>query len=209
MSHAFAFRRSAAIVTSLLAASLCLLLTGCIVVNKKDQNGKKQDNVSIVVPFAGIHVRTNQTTAADLGLSAYPGAVVSTGNDHNQSANVAMGFGPWQMKVKVVTYQTSDPQTKVISYYRKQLGNFGTVLACNGDKPVGEPTVTAQGLTCSESDKRVNVNGDNAESGFTLRAGSPHHQRIVAFKDTGGHGTNFTLIELVLPDHPSSHATPD
>lgn len=209
MSHAFAFRRGAAVVASVLAASLCLLLTGCIVVNKKDQNGKKQDNVSIVVPFAGIHVQTNQTSAADLGLSVYPGATVTRGNDNNQSANVDMGFGPWQLKVKVVSYKTPDSQPKVISYYRKQLGSFGTVIACDGDKPVGTPAVTGQGLTCSESGKHVNVNGNDAESGFTLRAGSPHHQRIVAFQDTGGNGTKFTLIELVLPDHSGHHATPD
>ena len=65
----------------------------------------------------------------------------------------------------------------------KALGQFGTVIACNGDSPDGTPTTTDQGLTCKESGKQVNVNTDTSDSGFNLRAGSPHHQRIVAFKD--------------------------
>lgn len=209
MSHAIAFRRRAAVALPVLAASLCLLLNGCIVVNKKDKNGKKQDNVSIVVPFAGIHVQTNQTTAADLGLPAYPGAVPNTGSGNDQSANVDMGFGPWRLRVKVAGYSSSDPQDKVIAFYRRALGQFGTVIACNGDSPVGKPTTTDRGLTCKESNNRVNVNSGNAESGFSLRVGSPQHQRIVSFKDTGGNGTKFSLIELVLPDHSSGHSTPD
>jgi hypothetical protein len=210
MSNAFSFRRKTAISASLLTASLCLVLTGCIVkVDKHDKNGKKQDNVSVVTPFGGVHVQSNQTTAADLGLPAYPGAAVTTDNSSDKSANVDLGFGPWQLRVKVVNYTTSDPQDKVIAFYRKALGQFGTVIACQGDSPVGKPTMTDQGLTCKEDDKHVNVNGNNSDSGFNLRVGSPHHQRIVAFKDTGGNGTRFTLVELVLPEHSGKHATPD
>ena len=219
MPSAFSFRRNAAISASVLAASLCLFLTGCIV--KVDKNGhgtQKKDNVSIAVPFAGIHVQTNQTNAADLGLSVYPGAVETTDNGNDKSADVDMGFGPWQMKVKVVTYKTPDPQNKVVDFYRKNLGAFGTVIACDGDSPVGKPTATNQGLTCPQSDKRVNINmndkgvninGKDIDSGFNLRAGSPHHQRIIAFKDTGGNGTKFTLVELVLPTDHGKNNTPD
>lgn len=209
MPLTFPFRRRIPVALPVLAASLCLLLNGCIVVNKKEQNGKKQDSVSIAVPFAGMHVQTNQTTAADLGLPAYPGSIATTGSGKDQSANVDMGFGPWKLRVKVVHYTTPDPQAKVVTYYRNALSQFSTVIACNGNTPDGKPTRTDQGLTCSSSDKQVNVNDDNADSGFSLRAGSPHHQRIVAFTSSSGKGTSFTLVELVLPDHSGSNGTPD
>ncbi len=210
MPPAFSARRKAAVSVSLLAVGLCLLLTGCVVkVNKNDSGKHKKDNVSVVTPFGGVHVQSNQTTAANLGLPAYPGAVQTTDNGKDASANVNLGFGPWQMRVKVVKYATSDPQKKVVAFYRKALGQFGTVIACNGNSPVGKPTATDQGLTCKQGDRHVNVNVNTPDSGFSLRAGSPHHQHIVAFKDTGGHGTRFTLVELEFPSHSGKHATPD
>jgi hypothetical protein len=210
MPSAFSFRRKTAISASVLAATLCLFLTGCVVkVDKNGHGNQKKDNVSVVTPFGGVHVQSNQTTAADLGLSVYPGAVQTTDNGNDKSANVDLGFGPWQMKVKVVTYKTTDPRDKVVSYYRKALGQFGTVIACNGDSPDGTPTTTDQGLTCKENGKHVNINTDTSDSGFNLRAGSPHHQRIVAFKDNSGKGTKFTIVELVLPSDHSKNNTPD
>ncbi|MGC2301404.1 MAG: hypothetical protein WA476_21540, partial [Acidobacteriaceae bacterium] len=54
------------------------------------------------------------------------------------------------------------------------------------------------GLTCSE-DSKVHVQGGvSDDSGFTLRAGSKHHQHIFAVKN-GGSGTKFSLVELQLP----------
>jgi len=213
MPPAFSFRRKAAVSTSLFAAGLCLLLTGCVVVSKKRNNGKKHDNVSVATPFGGVHVQSNQTTASDLGLPVYPGAVQTTGNGKDVSANVDLGFGPWQLRVKVVKYRTSDPRDKVVAFYRKALGQFGTVIACDGNSPVGKPTVTDQGLTCYDNEHHgslnININGKTSDSGFNLRAGSPHHQRIVAFEDTGGKGTRFSLVELTLPKSADKHATPD
>ena len=214
MPPAFSFRRKAAISTSLLAATLCLLLTGCVVkVNKHEKDGQKHDNVSVTTPFGGVHVQSNQTTASDLGLPIYPGAEPTTGNGDSKSANVNLGFGPWQLRVKVVKYRTSDPRNKVVAFYRKALGQFGTVIACDGNSPVGKPTVTDQGLTCYDNEHHgsvnINIDGKTSDSGFNLRVGSPHHQRIVAFKDTGGKGTRFSLVELTLPRSSGKHATPD
>ena len=151
--------------------------------------------------------------AADLGLPVYPGAVPTTGNGNDTSANVNLGFGPWQLRVKVVKYRTTDPRDKVIAFYRKALGQFGTVIACDGNSPVGKPTVTDQGLTCYDNEHHgsvnINIDGKTSDSGFNLRVGSPHHQRIVAFKDNSGKGTKFTIVELVLPSDHSRNNTPD
>lgn len=210
MPPAFSFRRKAAISTSLVAASFCLLLTGCVVnVDKNGHGTQKKDNVSVVTPFGGIHVQSNQTTAADLGLPAYPGAAPTTDNNNDKSANVNLGFGPWQLKIKVVTYKTSASQDKVIAFYRKALGQYGTVIACNGDSAVGKPTITDQGLTCNENADHGKINNYTVSQGFNLRVGSRQHQHIVAFKDTGGHGTKFTLVQIDFPHSSGKSATPD
>lgn len=215
MPPAFSFRSRAAISASVLAACLSLLLTGCVVkVDKNNQGSQKKDNVSVVTPFGGVHVQTNQLSAADLGMPVYPGATLATGsgNDHDKSANIDMGFGPWQMRLKVVHYTTPDSQDKVAAFYRKALGQFGTVIACNGDSADGTPSRTDQGLTCNEHDHHgnvnVNVQGYQPGQGFNLRAGSVHHQHIVAFDDSNG-GTKFTIVEMVLPEHTNQHGTPD
>jgi hypothetical protein len=115
-----------------------------------------------------------------------------------------MGFGQWQLHVKVVTYQTTDPQDKVLAFYKNAMGRFGEVLQCDGNHPVGTPTITSQGLTCKE-DSQVHVNMNNNgndymdDSGLTLRAGSKRHEHILSFKTTSV-GTKYSLVELQLPE---------
>jgi hypothetical protein len=48
-------------------------LTGCRVHVEKDAKGEDK-NVQVDTPFGGVHVNTDQTTAADMGLPVYPGA---------------------------------------------------------------------------------------------------------------------------------------
>jgi hypothetical protein len=109
-----------------------------------------------------------------------------------------MGFGKWQLRVKVVNYSTPDSQDKVMAFYGKALGRFGDVIKCNGDNAVGTPAVTREGLTCGEGHSQ-NVNIDE-DKGLNLRAGSKRHQHIVGFKSGDASGTKFALIELELPD---------
>lgn len=177
-----------------------LASSGCHVQVDKGKNGEDK-NVRIDTPLGGLQVRSGQTTAADLGLPAYPGAQLTADSNGDKSADVRMGFGQWQMHIEVVTYTTPDAQSKVVSFYKSALGRFGDVLSCQGHQAVGTPTVTSGGLTCSEQNSHVQVNGINVEDDddFTLRAGSKHHQHIFALKSSG-QGTRFTLIDLQLPD---------
>uniref|UniRef100_A0A7V4XRQ1 Uncharacterized protein n=1 Tax=Acidobacterium capsulatum TaxID=33075 RepID=A0A7V4XRQ1_9BACT len=180
-----------------LTAAGCLLVTGCKVDVHKSTNGDNKD-VKIQTPFGGMNVQSNQTTATSLGLPTYPGAQMVTDDGDNKSANVEMGFGPFHLVVKVVHYQTSNPRKDVVEFYRKALSQFGTVIACNNDTPVGTPTRTNEGLTCDESHGHTHVDLHDSDNGYNLRAGSPHHQWIVGFKDNGP-GTRFSLVELELP----------
>lgn len=191
-----------AIVLAALAASL-LSIAGCHVQVEKDKNGEDK-NVKVDTPLGGLHVRANQTTAADLGLPDYPGATIAPDNQGDKSADVHMGFGHFQMRVRVVTYVSPDDQKKVLAFYKNAMGRFGDVIECDGEHPVGSPSVTSQGLTCRE-DSHVHMNvdgqyhGNDDESGLTLRAGSRHHQHILAFK-TASEGAKYTIVDLELPE---------
>jgi hypothetical protein len=180
-------------------------LSGCRVHVDKDANGEEK-NVQVDTPFGGIHVNTDQTTAADLGLPVYPGAQIVK-NDNDKSADVHMGFGSWELRVKVVNYSSADSQDQVVAFYKKALGRFGDVISCQDGKPVGSPAMTTEGLGCADDDHaNVNVNSDGHSygyhsngKGFELKAGSKRHEHIVGFDSTGPGETKFALVALDLP----------
>jgi len=186
-------------------SALVAFATGCRVHVEKGANGEDK-NVQVDTPFGGVHVNTDQTTAADLGLPVYPGAqVVTTEND--KSADIRMGFGEWQMRIKVVNYSTPDSQDKVTAFYKKALTRYGDVIACQDKTPVGEPTKTSEGLTCDDKhggNLQVNDNGTSygyhsGSNGFELKAGSERHQHIVGFQSSAPGHTRFALVALDLP----------
>ncbi len=183
----------------LLALGATLLASGCSVNVNKDGDGHDK-NVKIDTPLGNIHVTKNDNAAQNAGISVYPGATVRQDKDGDKGADVQLGFGPWQMRIKVANYQTPDDQDKVISFYRKALGSEGEVIECQGDKPVGSPARTAAGLSCSD---HINSQGvHTGDDDLTLKSGSKHRQRIVAFEHEANHTggpTQFTLIALDLP----------
>jgi len=179
-----------------LVGLVLLMTSGCRIQVDKSKNGEDK-NVKIDTPMGGLHVRTNDLTAADVGLPVYPGAQIVPDHDNEKAADVHLGFGKWQLRVKVVNYQTPDSQDQVLTFYRKSLGRYGDVIECNHNTPVGTPTSTREGLTCSEHNKEVHVDeGDD----LSLRAGSMHHQHIVGFKKGSAGYTKFALVELQLPE---------
>ena len=188
-----------------LAVGLALAagITGCRIHVDKDANGQDQ-KVEVDTPFGGVHVNTDQRSAADLGFPAYPGAVTVKSDEH-QSADVRLGFGQWEMRVRVASYQTSDSKDKVSAFYKKALGRYGDVITCKDNYPVGTPTTTSQGLTCTDSDnngKSIKVDAGDFHyngSGSELKAGSKRHQHIVGFNEPQNGKTQFALVTLDLP----------
>lgn len=184
--------------------ALAAAIAGCRVRTEKDADGKEK-TVQVDTPFGGVHVNTDELTAADLGLPAYPGAEVVTDDDNHKSADVHMGFGEWQLRVRAVSYSSADSQDRVAAFYKKALGRYGDVLTCQGDAPVGMPTQTTEGLNCSDAGKHSNFqfNGNkNAipnPNGMQLKAGSRRHQHIVGFDDSKDGRTRFALVALDLP----------
>lgn len=195
-------KRSGTMLLSSLA--VLALLAGCRVHVDKDESGQEK-NVQVDTPFGGMHINTNQLTAADVGLPAYPGATIATNDKNDQSADVHMGFGEWQLRVRAISYTTADSQDKVLAFYKKALGRYGDVITCQDKSPVGKPDSTSEGLTCADDGKDAHVKFDNSGNGvhigngLQLKAGSKHHQRIVGIEDSKNGKTKFALVELQLP----------
>jgi hypothetical protein len=179
-------------------------VAGCRIHVDKDANGEEK-NVQVDTPFGGIHVNTDQTTAADLGLPAYPGAQLVKDKDDHQSADVHMGFGDWEMRVRAVSYETADKQDQVEAFYKKALARYGDVITCENNAPVGTPTKTAEGLTCADDSHHHHVNVEagsynTSNGGLQLKAGSERHQHIMGFDSPGNDQTRFELVALDLPE---------
>jgi hypothetical protein len=182
------------------------LLAGCRVKVDKGANGEEK-TVQVDTPFGGVHVNTDQVSAAELGLPIYPGAQAISKDGKHKSADVHMGFGEWELRVKAASFSSADSEDKVTDFYRKELGRYGDVIACNNSTPVGTPAKTSEGLTCEEKGQaNVNINshGENygyqsEHGGFQLKAGSKRHQHIVGFQGSRPGETQFELVALDLP----------
>ena len=189
-------------ITLTLSLALAAGIAGCSVHVDKNANGEDK-NVQVDTPFGGIHVNTNQTSAADLGLPVYPGAQQRADDDKHKSADLRLGFGDWELRVRAVSYTTSDTQEQVTAFYKKALGRYGDVITCQGNAPVGTPTRTSEGLTCDDNNgNNVRINrGDygSNKNGPGLKAGSRRHQHIVGFEEPKDGKTRFALVTLDLP----------
>ncbi|HEX4028738.1 MAG TPA: hypothetical protein VHX20_00150 [Terracidiphilus sp.] len=195
-------RATAAAAALLAALGYAGILTSCRMQVDKGANGEDK-NVRVETPFGGVHLHTDQTTAADLGLPVYPGAEEVKGDDHHKSADIHMGFGEWELRIRAVSYGTPDKRDQVVAFYKKALGRYGDVIICQGNSTVGTPAATSEGLTCDDNTRgKVNVEAGDFQTGsggLELKAGSRRHQHIVGFEDAKNGETRFALVSLDLP----------
>ncbi|MDP9051946.1 MAG: hypothetical protein M3O31_14700 [Acidobacteriota bacterium] len=175
------------------------MLAGCRV--EKTTNGDSK-NVQIVTPFGGMNVKTNDANSMEgIGLPSYPGAVaVNKDDDNHKSADVDMSFGGFKLRVKVASFHSDDPAAKVEAFYRNGMKEYGDVIACQHNQPMGSPAKTGEGLTCSNNSEKghVTVYDSTSSHRMELKAGSEQHQHLVTI-DPDGTGTKFSLVALDLP----------
>lgn len=185
------------------AALIALLVAplGCRIDTHKNENGK--DNVDIGTPFGSMHVKTDdKATGAQTGLTPYPGAtLVKKDGDDNGAADISMNFGDFKLGVHAVDLRTSDPEDKVLAFYKNDLKRYGDVLTCKGKTAVGTPVRTAEGLTCGSDQNHVSTSDSEH---LELRAGSERHQHIVGVHTEDG-ATRIGLVALDLPGGMSHH----
>ena len=176
------------------------MLTGCRIDTHK--NGADKD-VSIGTPFGSMHVKTDEpAVAARIGLTPYPGATVVRKNNDSGVADVNLSFGSFKLGVLAMDLQSNDPEDKVLAFYRKDMARYGAVLSCRGKQAVGEPTRTADGLTCGTDEH------DAGSGEMQLRSGSELHQHIVGVRSRDG-GTRIGLVALDLPAGMNHHGNND
>jgi hypothetical protein len=184
----------------LLAAGLT---AGCRIVDHKDGD---KENVRIATPFGGMSVKTNESAVQNgLGLEVYPGAKPEDKKDDDSSAaDINFSLGGFHLGVKAASYTTPDSPEKVLAFYRPKMAKYGTVIQCLHHQPVGTPTRTQEGLTCSDDSKtdedhrgfHLNVSADKDKG--ELKAGSKLHQHIVSV-ETKGDLTKIGMVMLDLP----------
>jgi len=75
-------------------------------------------------PFGGIHVNTDQTTARTLDCLCIRRSDVMDGDKH-KSADVHLGFGEWELRVRAFPMRRPTRKEKVTAFYKKALGRYG------------------------------------------------------------------------------------
>ena len=173
------------------------LVLGCIVattlsackMNVEKKNGEEAKKVEISTPFGELKVDKG-ADVRDTGLTVYPNSrekKEESGKD-TKSANVNMSFGDFGLKVVAATYDVDDSPDKVMSYYRKELGKYGSILECKGGS-LGNVHIDKD----SKNDNELHCDSNGDSSVTELRVGTKNLQHIVAVKPSGK-GSEYSLV---------------
>jgi hypothetical protein len=172
-----------------------VLLTGCSINVKKNDNGQDK-NVDIDTPFGGIHVK-NGADVRDTGLPVYPGAQPKEKSDSNdeKSANVDISTSAFGVKVVAIEYQTNDAPSKVIAFYKDRLKQFGSVLECHTSQK--NYTYGGNSDKGNSNSEELKCEGKNDGKTIELKAGTRSNQHIVAINPEDK-GSDFALVYVRL-----------
>jgi hypothetical protein len=131
---------------------------------------------------------SQEATAADVGLPAYPGSkLFKEPGDSSSGARVGLSTPMFGFKVVAVKLKTPDEPEQVAAFYRRALSKYGNVLECgDGADEKGESRSDGE-LTCDSDDSDADT--------IVYKAGTNQSQRIVAIKPHG-RGTQFDLVHL-------------
>jgi hypothetical protein len=177
-----------------LLAATFLLLTGCSINVKKNDNNSEDKKVDIDTPFGGIHV-SKGADVRDTGLPVYPGAKPKEKSDSDsndeKSANVDISTSAFGLKVVAIEYQTSDAPGKVIAFYKDKLKQFGNVLECHtSGKSHSYGHSSHKGNSSSEA---LKCEDDDQGKTIELKAGTESNQHVVSI-DPQDKGSDFALV---------------
>jgi hypothetical protein len=165
-----------------------LISAACSVNVKKEQNGEDKQ-VDIDTPMGGIHV-SKGANVSDVGLAVYPGARLkqkgTDGEDKSANVNISsFGFG---LKVVALEYESDDPPSKLIAFYRDQLHKYGHVVECH----TSHFDVNTNMDRHDHSPREVTCEGTSGRD-IELKVGTDENQHIVAVQPEGS-GSSFSLV---------------
>jgi len=168
-----------------LSLTLALLLLAASLFGQTTQS-KTDDGKHLILvqtDSARYGVGVDKLDPKQLGVAIYPGAKVDKGDNDEKGANLSLDWGQKSTHLYVQKYLTPDSPERVLSFYRKQLSQFGTVLECRGGKAVVN---VSSSLKCEGGDDDQNIQ---------LKSGTENRQHIVGVtpKDKG---TGFAILYL-------------
>jgi hypothetical protein len=122
------------------------------------------------------HGSSSSASGASIApVAVYPGARETSGNPDGDSADVTLHLAVVAIHFQAARYDAADAPSRVIAFYRKELGKLGTV-----DEKQGGPHSSISGF------RWVNGPGQTTlHAGRTIVAVEPH-----------GAGTEFALIQV-------------
>lgn len=173
----------------IVAFACALFVAGCSVNTSKSSSGDSSNkDVDIRSPFGSVSVHKGSVDPKDIGLPAYPGARPSkfhSGEDDSDNANVNVS-SPWGgVKVIVQKFETDDSPAKVLDFYQKPMGKYGTVIQCSG--------MYHSNYHHHSADAPVSCDSNGSGSEKELKVGTENDQHVVAVKPRGN-GSEFTLV---------------
>jgi len=173
-----------------------LVLSACSINVKKGSNDKDEDKkVDIDTPFGGIHV-SKDADVHDTGLPVYPGAKPKTkgdSDDDEKSANVDISTSSFGVKVVAIDYETKDAPSKVTSFYKDKLRQYGNVLECH----TSDKDHNYTGHSDNNHSEGLKCEGNNDGKTIELKVGTRSNQHIVAINPQN-QGSEFSLVYVRL-----------
>ena len=135
---------------------------------------------------------SDEATAADTGLPAYPGSKPYKDADQSSSsANLGFSVPSFGIKVVAMNLETPEEPDRVAAFYMRALSKYGNVLDCSAgatDRHEAKPKK-------EESDALACDSNESTERNIVYKVGTKQNQRIVAIKPHGN-GTRFSLVHL-------------
>lgn len=143
---------------------------------------------------AGLSVQP-RTSAGELGLPLYPGAVPERDRDGDsgEGATISLWGGPFSMDLRVMKLRSSDSVEAVAQYYRESLARQGRLVDCGRDaapEPAPEEGGDGKLMRCGKDRPKA--------GGFLYKLALPGGVRMVAIEPAPGGGARIQLVRLLL-----------
>ncbi len=144
---------------------------------------------------AGLSVQP-RTSAAELGLPIYPGAVPERerDGDSGEGASISLWGGSFGMDLRALKLRSGDSVEAVARFYREAMARQGRVVDCSRDTTTEPPPAEADG-----DGKLMRCGKDRAKpGGFVYKLALPGGVRMVAVEPVAGGGARIQLVRLLL-----------
>lgn len=135
---------------------------------------------------------SDQATAADVGLPAYPNSKPYLEEGESGSgANIGLSFPGFGIKVHATKLETADKPEKVAAFYLKALSKYGKVIECkyDADAPKNPPSP-------SEHNDQLKCDANDAsKDSIVYKTGTKKNQRVVSIKPYKD-GTRYSMAHV-------------